>query len=413
MFKEILIYLSVYIGLFAVSYYLLSFLTYRKKYKKISENKLPKVAVIIPAYNEEKGIKETIMSALNLDYPKNKLEIVVVDNGSKDKTYSIAKKIKNKKLKVLKERKKGKANALNFAISKVRAEIIVTMDADTSAERDALKKMVHRFSNPKVMCVAPSIIIHKPKGVLQRVQQIEYFLGLYLRKAFNSMNAIHITPGAFSAYRKSFFKKYGGFDVNNITEDMEMCFRIQYNNLIVECEENAITYTKAPNTFLGLLRQRRRWYFGLTKNLWSYRKLFSKKYGQLGLIVLPMAVIAVLFAMVLTSYLAILSLLDLKKELMLISSINFDFSNFFTFNKYIFERFFFILFSNPVILFLILFMVILGGYMLFAKSKVKRYSNVKASLIFFLMFYSLLFAFWWFVSLFYVIFVRKVSWGAQ
>jgi len=411
MLREVLIYLSVYIGLFAAAYYFLSFIGVKRCYKKIPENKLPMVSIIIPAYNEEKSIKDTVMSALNLDYPKNKLEIIVVDDGSIDRTYSVIRKIRDKRLRVFRKKNRGKGAALNYGIRRARGEIIITMDADTFAEEDALKKMVYYFSNPKVMCVAPSMAIYKPRKILERIQQIEYLMGVFLRKAFSSMNAIHITPGAFSAYRKKFFDKYGLFDENNITEDMEMSLRIQYNDFIVENSDESVVYTKAPSTFLSLLKQRRRWYYGLTKNLWHYRKLFSRKYGQLGMIVLPVAATTILFSIILTSYLLINTLLKVKKEIIMFNSINFNFSNIFVFNKYIFERWLFLFFSKPITIFFIIFSLILVAYLSFAKSRVTKYSGIKLSIIYFLVFFYVLFAFWWIVSLFYVIFVRKISWG--
>ena len=411
MLREILVYTSVYIGLFAVVYFFLSFILNRKRVQELQENELPTVSVIIPAYNEESSIKETVLSALNSNYPKQKLEIIVVDDGSRDETYQIAKRIKEQRLRVFTKQNAGKASALNYGIAKSKGEIIITMDADTFAEKDAVKKIIRYFSNPKIMCVTPSMAVHEPKGLLSRIQQIEYLFGVYLRKAFASMNAIHVTPGAFSAYRKSFFTRYGGFEVGNITEDMEMSLRIQLNNFGIECSEDAVVYTKAPRTFVSLLKQRRRWNFGLAKNLWHYRALFSRKYGELGTIVLPIAVITILLPIFMTVYLSIISLIRLQKELSLFESINFNFSNLFDVNKFVFERFFFVFFSNPVSIFLVLFMLLLIGYMFFAKKRVQKYSNVKLSIFFFLAFYSLLFAFWWLVAFFYVVFIGKVAWG--
>jgi len=413
MIRNILIYISIFIGLFAVSYYFLSFILDKRIRKKFSEKDLPATTIVIPAYNEERAIKETIISALKLDYPKEKLEIFVVVNGSKDRTYEIAKTVKDKRLKIFNLKEAGKANAVNFGLARAKGKIVVTMDADSTAEPNALKEMVSYFANPEVACVAPAMTIHDPKGILQRVQQIEYFLGIYLRKAFSSMDAIHVTPGAFSAYRKSFFDKYGGFQVGNITEDMEVSLRIQYNHFKIEFADKAIVYTKSPNTFLSLLRQRRRWYFGLTKNLWNYRKLFSKQYGEMGMIVLPVAVTSIFFSTILTTWMFIDTLINVRKELMLFKSINFNFSNFFKTNQFVFERFFFNIFSNPIFIFLILFTLILLAYMFFAKSKVVKYSNIKLSLPLFMILFSVLFALWWLVSLFYVIFVGRISWGRQ
>ncbi len=413
MLKEILIYISFYVGLFIVAYYFLSLILDKKTVKKFSENELPKVSIIIPAYNEEKVIKETIHSALELNYPKSKIEIFVVVNGSRDKTYENAKSIKDERLRIFNLKEGGKANAINFALTKVKGEIIVTMNADSIAEPSALREMVNYFTNPDVMCVAPSMAVYNPKGILQRVQQIEYFMGVYLRRAFSSMQAIHITPGAFSSYRKKFFDKYGGFQVGNITEDMEVSLRIQYNHYLIELADKAVVYTRSPNKFLPLLKQRRRWYFGLVKNLLQYRKIFSRKYGELGMIVLPASIITIFFSIVLTSWTVIDTIKNIIKEINFLEGINFDFSNIILLNKFVFERFFFSIFSNPVFLFLIFFILVLVSYMIFSKTRVFKYSSIKLSFPIFLAFFSLLFAFWWVVSLFYLIFVGKISWGRQ
>jgi len=413
MFRDILIYISAYIGLFAVSFYFLSLISrIKEKHPTLSEDRLPKVSIIIPAFNEEKGIGGSIKFALNIDYPKSKLEIIVVDDGSKDNTYNVAKSYKNKIVRVFKLRKnKGKGAAINFGLDKAKGEIVVTMDADnTIVKSDVLKNMVAYFQNPKVMCVSPIIAIYKPKGILQRVQQVEYLLGVFLRKAFSSVNAVHITPGAFSSYRKRFFDKYGGFDEKNLTEDMEVALRIQKNQFIIENSLESVVYTVAPNKFFNLLKQRRRWYTGLLKNLWNYRMLFSKEYGVMGTIVLPIAIITIILSVILTSYLLVNTIIQVKKEILLLKSINFDFASIFELNKFAIERFFFILFSNPVTSFFLLFIFILGGYMIFSKTKVKEHSNIKLSIFLFSFIYAFLFAFWWIISFVYALFGKKVSW---
>src|SRR3989344_3496153 len=112
------------------------------------------------------------------------------------------------------------------------------MDADTTVDPKSMKNMVRFFKGKNVMCVSPAIIIDKPRNILQRVQYMEYLLSLFLRKAFASLKSIYITPGAFSAYRKSFFDKFGLYDVGNPTEDLEMALRIQYKGYYTEnCPE--------------------------------------------------------------------------------------------------------------------------------------------------------------------------------
>ncbi|MEK6860290.1 MAG: glycosyltransferase [Nanoarchaeota archaeon] len=411
---ELLIYISAYIGLFAVTFYFLSLLSKRKEKEPeiLEEKALPVVSIIIPAWNEEKGIAGTIKSAIELDYPKNKLEIIIVDDGSKDNTYSIAKSFESKIVKVFRnEKNSGKGVSMNFGIKKARGEIIVTMDADNVVVKgDILRKMISNFKDPDVMCIAPTTAIYKPRGILQRVQQVEYLLGVFLRKSFSSMNAIHITSGAFSVYRKSFFEKHGYFDTNAITEDMEMALRIQYNRYKIVNDLRAVAYTIAPNKFVPLLKQRRRWYTGLIKCLWRYRFMFSRKYGAMGVIVLPVALITVVLSVILTSYVVVYSLLDLRKELLLLDSINFNFADNFQLNKFVFERFFFNLFSTPISYFFIIFVLVLIGYMVFAKRFIKEHAEIRLSIIFFIIFYSFLFAFWWIISFLYLLFNKKVVW---
>lgn len=411
MFWDFLIYLSAFIGLFAVIFYTLN-LRGRLNVKEpvFPEKNPPSVSIIIPAYNEEKGIATTIDSALGIDYPKNKFEIIVVDDGSKDKTYKIASKYKSNIVKVFTKINGGKGTALNYGIKRAKGEFIVTMDADSVIMPDALKNQIARFNNPKVMCVSPIVAIYEPKNILERIQQIEYLLGVFLREAFASLDSVHITPGAFSAYRKSFFEKYGYFAVNNLTEDFEMALRIQYNNFSIENSTKSIVYTHPPKTFRALLVQRKRWYIGLIQNLRNYKSLFSKNYGALGMVVLPTAVVTITISVILTIYALIRTLLDVKQQLLLLDSISFNFANMFEFIKYSSDNFLFKFFSNPMTLFFIVFCLITFGYMIFAKKKVKKYSNVKISLPLFMMGYMFLFAFWWTVALIYHLFDRKVSW---
>lgn len=408
--REVIIYLTVYIGLVTLSYYALSLFSKKSEEIEIPLEKLPFVSIIIPAYNEQETILQTIKSAYNLDYPKNKFEIIVVDDGSKDRTYKTAKLFKSSMLKVFTKENGGKASALNLGIKHAKGEIIVTMDADTFIASDALKKMINHFSNKDIVCVSPSPTVYKPRGILQRLQQVEYFLGVFLRKAFASMNAIHITPGAFSAYRKKFFDKHGLFEVGNLTEDLEMALRIQANHYRIQYVPDAVLYTHSPNTFFSLLKQRRRWYAGLIKNLWKYRRLFSREYGELGTIVLPTAVITIILSVILTAWFLLDSLLRLNKELLLLKSINFGFSNFLNFNKFFFEKTYINFFGHPYAVFFLLFIGLTIGYLIFAKKNIKKDIPVAFSFPIYLVLYAVLFSFWWIISIFYVLLNRRVTW---
>ncbi len=408
-----LVYFSIYIGLFLSIFYILSILAEKKiKIPLFDEKKAPMVSIIIPAYNEEKGIAQTIKSACNINYPKDRLEIIVVDDGSRDKTYKIALENKSKQVRVFRlEKNSGKGCAMNFAIKKANGEFIITMDADnTIVETDALIKMIPHFFDKEVICVSPSMVVYNPRGILQRVQQIEYLFGIFLRKSFATLNAIHITPGAFSAYRKSFFDKYGLFPESNLTEDMEMALRIQYNNFRIVNEPSAVIYTVVPNKFKALMIQRRRWYAGLLKNLKDYKELFSHKYGAMGLIILPTAIITIITTILLVSRGLIKAIFDIYREIELLNAINFEVGSLVELNKYALYHFVFLFLSDPLTIFFVGLSFFLVGFLIFAKTKIKKHSNFGFSLILFLSFFTILFAFWWVISLFYALFNKKVSW---
>jgi cellulose synthase/poly-beta-1,6-N-acetylglucosamine synthase-like glycosyltransferase len=409
----ILLYISIYLGLVATSFYVLGYHADKKKVKQLfTDDELPTVSVIIPAWNEGKSIAKTINSMFASDYPSEKLEIIVVDNNSKDNTLQIARKLKQKykKLKIYCEKKQGKGCALNRGIKESTGEFIFSMDADTMVPPRSIREMTRYFKNPDVMSVTPSMLIYKPKGILQRIQQAEYLFGLFIRKAFTSVNAIHVTPGAFSAYRKTFFDKHGMYDEDNITEDLELSLRIQYNGYRIEYSPEAPAYTIAPNKFKELLIQRRRWYTGLMRNTWKYKGLISPKYGDLGLFVLPIAWISIFFSVFVINFLVIDTLINLRSELIFLNSVNFDFANLFSISGYTLERTAFHILSNPIIIFFLFFMILLGVYMKFATKKIGKVKKLPGTIFLYFAFFAILFGFWWTVSIIYIALNKKVTW---
>lgn len=409
----LLVYIVAYIGLFAASFYMINLLFYyRNRNIPLSDKKLT-ASLVVPAYNEEKTIAHTIKSLLALDYPKDKFEIIVVDDGSKDKTYSIAKRFESDshpKVRVFTKKNGGKGSALNFGISKSKNEIIISMDADSFVTPEALLKTMPYFYSNEVMAVTPSMTIHNPKGFLQGIQQIEYNMGVFLRKSFATVNAIHITPGAFSAYRKQFFLKYGGYDEHNLTEDLEIALRIQSKGFVIENSPEAVVYTVAPRKFKELLIQRMRWYAGLAKNLYAYRRLFGPKNGPLGIIVLPVAITTILLSMTIFLYSLIKSAIYLRSELITLKSVNFQFINSLEIDKFLISRTLYNLFSNPAFLLSLLMITILIVYLCFANRQMKYRQNMRRNFVLFVMFYGMLYSFWWFVSLFYMLLGKKVVW---
>jgi len=414
-FIEIVLYASIYLGIVATIFYILSFLENMKIKKKLfRDDELPVVSIMIPVHNEEKSIESTLKSILKSEYPEGKFEVVVVNDGSTDKTLEKIKKfegkINGKSVRIFSKKQGGKGSALNLALKKVKGEIVFSMDADTLVEKQSVKNMIRYFKEEKVMCVSPAMSLYKPENALEKFQYIEYLTGLFLRKAFSFLNSINVTPGAFSAYRKSFFDKYGGYEEGNITEDLEVSLRIQYNNYIIENCIEAPVYTTAPKTFMHLLKQRRRWYVGLMRNSWEYRKMFSPKYGDMGLFVMPTAFLSIVFCIIVTIYLFFKTLFDVKDEILFFNSINFDFPSTLNLNIYFFEKWFLLFVTNPVVIFIGFFMIIILFSLYYASRKLGKLPGAFLGFFLFFIFFSVLFGIWWIVSIFYIIFKKTVIW---
>ncbi len=270
---------------------------------RLGIKRYPSVTVIVPCWNEENTVSKTIHSLLSLDYPKNKLKIMIVDDGSTDKTWERIQKFKNNpQIEVYTKPNGGKYTALNFGISKLSSELVGCLDADSYVHKDALKHIVKQFENKETMAVAPSIKLWQPKGPLQLLQKVEYGFGIFTRKMFHYMQAVYITPGPFSIFRTKVFKNLGGYRHAHNTEDIEIALRMQKNGYNITHAHNAIVYTVPPDTLRKLLKQRVRWSYGFIKNATDYKEMFFKrKYGNLGIFILPMAAISVLSILTVTS----------------------------------------------------------------------------------------------------------------
>ena len=279
----ILVYIVIYLSLFFTLVYFINFFENKRKLKNPKPKKFPKVSIIVPVFNEEETIAKTLTSLLNLRYPKNKLEIFVVDDGSTDKTYDIAKSFKKKGVVVLKKKNSGKSDSINYALKRASGELAGALDADSFVMPDALEKVVGYFENPRVMAVTPSIKIWKPHNIFQRMQFIEFLASSFMRKVMSFLGGVPFTPGPFTIYRISFFKKHGFYDTSTLTEDTELALRIESHKYIIENAIDVNVYTVGVPTFKGLLSQRIRWYRGMLDNFWNYRHMFSKRYGNLGL----------------------------------------------------------------------------------------------------------------------------------
>jgi poly-beta-1,6-N-acetyl-D-glucosamine synthase len=254
--------------------------------------------VIIPSYNCKDLIGKTIDSIKASDYP-NEIEILVVDDGSTDGTRDMLKGIKGIRL-VLKDKNEGKAEALNAAIKIATHDYVFCVDSDSyvskNAIRDMMAKMLHDKSVGAVTCF---VKVSNNKSLLGKVQEIEYFVGFGFSAITNYMlDAVFVTPGPMTLFRKSALLEVGLFDVGNITEDLEMAWRLRKAGYKITYAYEAVVYTIVPQTFRTLLRQRIRWYRGKLSNISKHRDMFlNPKYGYFGMFIMPFSLASELAAM--------------------------------------------------------------------------------------------------------------------
>lgn len=292
-------YAIAFLALYITVFFLLVFVSKKDemlKVPKLREGWEPTISVVIPAYNESDTVGKCIESVASADYPQEKIEIIVVDDGSPDDTYEVAKSYAKKYPNVKVFRKENEGNAAytkNYGIGKAGGEIIATLDADSYIERDSIRKMLPHFESEDVVAVTAAVKVDRPQNFLEKLQQVEYLYTIFSRRVLVFLDSVQVTPGPFSMFRHWVFKKIGGFDPSNILEDQEMAMRIQQYNYKIRSSLDANVYTEVPRGFWGLLRQRTRWHRGGLKNAVKYGNLIGPKYGDLGMIVMPLGLVAV------------------------------------------------------------------------------------------------------------------------
>ncbi|OHA91315.1 MAG: hypothetical protein A2758_02545 [Candidatus Zambryskibacteria bacterium RIFCSPHIGHO2_01_FULL_49_18] len=295
--QALVLYCSLFVSLFFEVFLLITYLEVREEMKRENgwqPTKFPTVSIIVPCFNEEKTVAATIKSILNLDYPKENLSIILVNDGSTDKTLKVLNKFgHNPRIRILSKENGGKHTAVNLALESVSTDLVGCLDADSFVTPEALKKIVPYFDDEKTMAVTPSIKVHEPKNFLQYIQKTEYSWSIFLRRMLSSMGALYVTPGPFSIFRTRVFRELGGYKHAHMTEDMEMAMRMQKNRYKIVNSHGAHVYTITPSTLKDLIKQRARWSYGFLNNAFDYRDLFfNKKYGHFGMFIMPIATLS-------------------------------------------------------------------------------------------------------------------------
>lgn len=270
-----------------------------KPLKKLKE--FPKITLAIPAFNEEKTIAKTINSIIAADYPSDKKEIIIINDGSKDNTAKTVEELieKNSEHKIILINKEngGKAAAVNTALEKATGEYFAVVDADSRISPNGIKLLLPYFYDDTVGAVISRVKVETPNKILEKIQFFEYVMSSMIRKLMALLGTLHITPGVLSTYKTEVLRKAGGFtkDRNNLTEDMEIALRLISKGYKIEMQPESITYTFVPKGINALWKQRIRWARGYIYNMWNYRKMMlSTKHGIFGIFQMPVNVLIVI-----------------------------------------------------------------------------------------------------------------------
>jgi cellulose synthase/poly-beta-1,6-N-acetylglucosamine synthase-like glycosyltransferase len=301
----------------------------------LSSDNTPPVTLLVPGYNEEATIVESVRSLLTLQYPE--IEIIVVNDGSKDGT--LARLIEAFELQPVKralphrvdhqsvlglygtprlpgllvvdKKNGGKADALNAALDLARHPLVCAVDADSLLDADALLKAVRPFIdepestaavggtirvvNGCVVKAGQVLEVRAPTGWVELFQAVEYIRAfLMARMAWTRSQTVTIISGAFGIFHRERLLEMGGYSHGTVGEDMELVVRLhrhaheQNEPIQIWHVPDPVCWTEVPDTLKVLARQRTRWQRGLCETLWRHRSMIgSPKYGSIGLNALP------------------------------------------------------------------------------------------------------------------------------
>ncbi len=269
-------------SLFITSSFFIPLSIYEKYFakEKTISGFMPPVTIIVPAYNEAKGISRTLDSIVEVDYPNK--EVIVVDDGSRDLTYGIALKYKDKframgnPYSVFRKPNGGKASAINYALRFSKHEIIIVVDSDSIISRNAIKSIVKHFYDDDVVAVAGYIRVLNSNNILTRCTALEVVNAWNsLGRTYSLLGSVMIVPGALGAFRKKVITQRGTYDTDTLTEDFDLTVKILKSKGIVRFEESSLSFSEIPNDLRGLYNQRKRWYTGNFQTLIKHANILT------------------------------------------------------------------------------------------------------------------------------------------
>jgi len=278
-----------------LSYYILVFI---KPKKPKQERKFASISIIIPAHNEEKYIADAIESALNA-YFNGKKQIIIMDDGSIDKTYEIALKYAQRGVEVIRTAHSGKAASLNRALSRAMGDIVAVVDGDSYIHKDALNLMAKELESGNVAAATGVVKVRNRKKFICMWVHIEQLYNSLIRMLFSKINANIVTPGPLSMYRKKELIAAGGFSTKGFSEDIDIAIRLIRKGYRVGFAEKAIAETNMPYDAKGFLRQRTRFAMGILN---IFRKHLKINNAVIDLYTLPLFLFSYVQAIIMGSF---------------------------------------------------------------------------------------------------------------
>lgn len=263
----------------------------RYERKGVVALRYPSVSIIVPAHNEEEVIERCLEALVNVNYPRR--ELIVVDDGSTDRTYEKASKYAARGLVKLVRREKvsgRKAIAVNYGLKFARGDVIAVVDADTVVGKDSLTEVIQPLLEEGVGAVAGNIrVLNERENLLTKLQSYEYALAMEAGRQIQSMlNLLLIVPGAFGAFQRRVVGGVGEYDVDTITEDFDLTIKVHKAKLAVRFAPNAVAWTLVPATWRRWVRERVRWAKGQITTLIKHRNLlFKARFGRVGTVGVP------------------------------------------------------------------------------------------------------------------------------
>jgi len=280
------------VNLFRISIFLIGSDIYSLKQHLRKRKELtyyPSVSVVIPAFNEEKTIVHAVRSILESDYPQDRIQVIVVNDGSKDNTKTVLRNFLYSKgvsnVLVASQMNLGKARALNNGMKNYSTgELLMCLDADSYLRTDAVRKAVYYFEDPKVMALASNVKIAKAKGILNLLQRYEYIISYQMKRAQTIFNIEYIIGGIGSVFRRSYLEQANFYDENTVTEDIDLTMKLlRFGNkrIRVVYGSDVVSYTQGVLNIKDLIKQRIRWKWGRYQTFLKNRYMFFSKEKEL------------------------------------------------------------------------------------------------------------------------------------